>query len=850
MPHKTREVAFIDPQANDVGVLCAGLRPGVAAVLLNATEPAPRQMARALAGRRGLAAIHVIAHGAPGELRFAAGTLSADSIAPDDAALAECGRSLRAGGGIALWSCHAGAGAAGAALLGALSAAAGAPAAASTALVGAAARGGRWNLDRRTGGSKVRVPLTDTGIAAFQGVMATRTWVGGSAGHLTDWSWSGNWSGGVAPGSGDDVVIPTVAAGVAPILSASTTVNSINITGTTSLRILSGTTLTVTTTIDLASSGGILGAGVIDGLIVKTGTAAATITAAGTLELQQYVADFTGQLALDVATSIDTLKLDADTQATSLTLNGGTVEIGGALELSTVLAIGSGTVILAGNAAMLTSTATGASTIGTGTITGVGTLDLSLDATGAAKIIATGGTLELQQAVTNSGGALELVVTGAGDTLLLDAATAATFLSFKGSSGTLEIGSAGSLTLTALLDVGVGTVRLAGNAARLTNKAGIILPSTGGITGAGIVTGPITAASPDTATITASGGRLELQSGVTNEGVLALLVTGAGDTLLLDAATAATSLSFNGSSGTLEIGSAGNLTLTTALDVGAGTVKLDGNAAQLQDAAGITLDSTGGITGAGIVTGPIAAVSPTTATIAASGGTLVLGSAVTNTGSLALLVTGSRDTLLLDAATAATSLSFNNSTGTLEIGSAGGLLLTTALDVGAGTVKLDGNAAGLSDIGGITLDSTGGITGAGSVIAIITGTSQNTATITASGGTLDLIEGVTNAGSLALVVAGSDDMLVLDEAGKTNSARSLSFNGNRGTLETNGDLTLTTALDIGSGTVELEDSIFMDKAGITLDSGGESQHSAQYPWSMARSPAPVPPQRSAHPTAR
>lgn len=60
------EVAFIDPAVTDLDVLLGGLRPEVEPILLNATEPGPRQMARALAGRGGLEAIHIIAHGAPG----------------------------------------------------------------------------------------------------------------------------------------------------------------------------------------------------------------------------------------------------------------------------------------------------------------------------------------------------------------------------------------------------------------------------------------------------------------------------------------------------------------------------------------------------------------------------------------------------------------------------------------------------------------------------------------------------------------------------------------------------------------------------------------------------------------
>ena len=73
MPKKMTEIAFIDPTVSDGDVLLAGLRPGVEGILLTAAEPAPPQMARALAGRRDLETVHVIAHGAPGEVRFASG---------------------------------------------------------------------------------------------------------------------------------------------------------------------------------------------------------------------------------------------------------------------------------------------------------------------------------------------------------------------------------------------------------------------------------------------------------------------------------------------------------------------------------------------------------------------------------------------------------------------------------------------------------------------------------------------------------------------------------------------------------------------------------------------------------
>ena len=70
-----KEIAFIDPAVSDVH---GRLGPDLDPTPLNRAEPAPRQMANALAGRQGLNAIHIIAHGA---WRFA---VRRDACADDD----------------------------------------------------------------------------------------------------------------------------------------------------------------------------------------------------------------------------------------------------------------------------------------------------------------------------------------------------------------------------------------------------------------------------------------------------------------------------------------------------------------------------------------------------------------------------------------------------------------------------------------------------------------------------------------------------------------------------------------------------------------------------------------------
>src|SRR5260221_7805885 len=101
-----REIAFIDRGVDDLDTLLKSIRPDVEPILLSNDEPAPRQMARAVKGREGqLDAIHVIAHGRPGEVSFSAGALSVETIDEHAGELADIGRTLR-DGAFHLWTCE------------------------------------------------------------------------------------------------------------------------------------------------------------------------------------------------------------------------------------------------------------------------------------------------------------------------------------------------------------------------------------------------------------------------------------------------------------------------------------------------------------------------------------------------------------------------------------------------------------------------------------------------------------------------------------------------------------------------------------------------------------------------
>ncbi len=141
-----RELVLIDPAVASPEILLEALRPGLEARLLCADEPAPAQIARAVAGRS-LEVVHVIAHGQPGAVAFSGGLLDEQALEQHQADLAAIGAALGATGQVLLWCCRTAASAAGTAFVEALAQITGVPVAASSSLVGGrppGAAAGSW----------------------------------------------------------------------------------------------------------------------------------------------------------------------------------------------------------------------------------------------------------------------------------------------------------------------------------------------------------------------------------------------------------------------------------------------------------------------------------------------------------------------------------------------------------------------------------------------------------------------------------------------------------------------------------------------------------------------------------
>ena len=166
------EIAFVDPNVAHREILAKAWRDNVEAIVLDPTRSADEQICAVLESCSDVKAIHILAHGCPGEIGFAAGPLSTAALDRWSPALDKMKASLGADGQVLLWSCNAGAGESGNALVEALSEKISASVFASSGFVGASDQGGSWNLDFGADVRPVAPPITSSGMGSYPGLLA------------------------------------------------------------------------------------------------------------------------------------------------------------------------------------------------------------------------------------------------------------------------------------------------------------------------------------------------------------------------------------------------------------------------------------------------------------------------------------------------------------------------------------------------------------------------------------------------------------------------------------------------------------------------------------------------------
>ena len=120
-------------------------------VLIDAERDGIRKITDTLAQKRDLDAVHIISHAHDGAVRLGSAQLDFDSLLKRAAAIKKWGDALTANGDLLIYGCDLAASAEGKSLVDALARLTGADVAASEDLTGAAAKGGDWELEFRTG---------------------------------------------------------------------------------------------------------------------------------------------------------------------------------------------------------------------------------------------------------------------------------------------------------------------------------------------------------------------------------------------------------------------------------------------------------------------------------------------------------------------------------------------------------------------------------------------------------------------------------------------------------------------------------------------------------------------------
>ncbi|QYF92711.1 DUF4347 domain-containing protein [Massilia sp. PAMC28688] len=141
------ELVFISPEVLDIDAIVQAFGPSAEVITLDAGSDGLDQISRALEGRSGVGAIHLVAHGAPGFIALPGQPLNGATLDARAAQVALWSQALTADADILVYGCDVAASEGGLALLGQLAALTGADVAASTDDTG----GGNWTLEFSTG---------------------------------------------------------------------------------------------------------------------------------------------------------------------------------------------------------------------------------------------------------------------------------------------------------------------------------------------------------------------------------------------------------------------------------------------------------------------------------------------------------------------------------------------------------------------------------------------------------------------------------------------------------------------------------------------------------------------------
>ncbi|WP_081614422.1 lectin-like domain-containing protein [Novipirellula maiorica] len=171
----TRSIVFVDSAVADGDLLASAASPDAEVVLLSANQDAISQITETLARRHHVASIHIVSHGAAGQLQLAGEILDAAAVSARADQLAKWSFSLAPNADILLYGCEVGSGSGGEALMQSIAKLTGADVAASIDTSGARTLGANWTLEKTIGQIESGLAFQATVLARYQHTLPVNT---------------------------------------------------------------------------------------------------------------------------------------------------------------------------------------------------------------------------------------------------------------------------------------------------------------------------------------------------------------------------------------------------------------------------------------------------------------------------------------------------------------------------------------------------------------------------------------------------------------------------------------------------------------------------------------------------
>ncbi|MBF0627583.1 MAG: DUF4347 domain-containing protein [Magnetococcales bacterium] len=166
------EIVFIDAAVPDPVGLLSGIAANALVVRLDAGQDGVTQITSVLEKHQNISAIHILSHGAPGQLQLGSRHLSLDNLSAYSTALFSWRDALTPDADLLLYGCDVAQGEGGSRFVQALSQLTGADVAASMNATGNMALGGDWILEDKTGLIEYPIILAEEEIDRYHGLLS------------------------------------------------------------------------------------------------------------------------------------------------------------------------------------------------------------------------------------------------------------------------------------------------------------------------------------------------------------------------------------------------------------------------------------------------------------------------------------------------------------------------------------------------------------------------------------------------------------------------------------------------------------------------------------------------------